>query len=137
MKNTLLYLILTLLLVTSCGADDTINQECYTCENTLTEYCIAEGADFYTVSVNGGATTNIPLNGQYWSDIKIELENECINGPQIDCFTCNATDTEYCYLPGDDFYTSKVGAALAIQVPLDGQTWAEVRSTLLSDCANG
>ncbi len=137
MKNTFLYLILTLLLVTSCGANNTINQECYTCENNLTEYCIAEGSDFYTVSVNGGATTSVPLNGQYWSDIKIELENECINGSQIDCFTCNTTDTEYCYLSGDDFYTSKVGTALATQVPLNGQTWAEVRSVLLSDCTNG
>ena len=128
-------LIFTLLLV-SCGADDSVNQECFTCENTLTEYCISQGDDFYTVSVNGATETTVPLNGAYWSDVRAQLEEECANSPTMDCFTCNDTNTQYCYLDGADFYTISVNNTTPTQTELGDLTWQEIKANLQAQCAD-
>ena len=136
MKNSIYFIIISLLFLTSCGENDSINQECFTCENTMTEYCIAQGDDFYTVSVNGSTATQVPLNGAYWSDVRVQLEEECNNSPITDCFTCNDTNTQYCYVEGNDFYTISVDNATPTQTELNGQTWEEIKAQLQDDCAD-
>jgi len=136
MKNVIYFIIVSFILFTSCNGNDTVNQECFTCENTLTEYCIAQGDDFYTVSVNGASATEVPLNGAYWNDIRVQLEEECNASPTTDCFTCNDTNTQYCYLPGNDYYTISIDNATPTQTPLGDLTWQEIKSNLQDDCAD-
>jgi hypothetical protein len=137
MKNKILLIVISFtLLLISCGGEDTVNQECFTCENTLTEYCIAQGDDFYTVSINGATASEVPLNGAYWSDVRAQLEEECTNSPLTDCFTCNDTNTQYCYQQGDTFYTVSVANATPSQIELGDLSWQEIKTNLQNDCAD-
>lgn len=139
MKNLRLIISLIILSTTLLGCspdDNNLHQDCYTCTNTLTEYCITEGDNFYTASVNGAASTQIPLNGEYWSDVVAQLESDCDNAPQRDCFTCNDTNSTYCYLDGDDFYTTSVNNATPTETLLDGMSWADIREGLVQNCTD-
>jgi hypothetical protein len=133
--NQILVLVVVSLLFYACPPDENdLHQDCYTCTNTLTEYCINEGDNFYTSSVNGAAATNIPLNGEYWSEVREQLENNCQNSPQMDCFTCNDSSTTYCYLTGNDFYTTSVNNGAPIETLLNGMSWADIRFDLEQAC---
>lgn len=148
LKSNLITTILVFIF-SACSVNE-INQECFTCQETLTEYCIKEGDDFYTVSVNNAATINAPLDGEFWNDIKDEIETQCEILSQLDCFTCISESTQYCYIYGDDFYTLSLTAAddcdgdgtpdyldtdpCESQINLNGQTWEEIKIELENSC---
>ena len=127
---------IVLIFVFSACTGNEINEDCYTCENTATTYCINQGDDFYLEIPTNGTPTTVPLNGEFWSDIKVTLEQECGNGPQLDCYTCELTSTMYCYLPGNTFYTSSVDNAAATQINLNNQTWEEIKANLQDECVD-
>ena len=51
----------------------------------------------------------------------------------IDCYTCETTNTEYCYEVGNSYYTRTVNST-DIDTELSGRTWSEVRTSLVQEC---
>lgn len=54
-----------------------------------------------------------------------------------DCFECNLILTmEYCYEEGNDYYTVTVMGEKE-NVPLDGESWADIKAGLQQACSMG
>lgn len=58
---------------------NSLNEDCYTCSNTNTEYCYIEGNTYYTASIDETSPVEIPLNGISWEELKTAFEENCIN----------------------------------------------------------
>ncbi len=133
MKSILPIIATFFILFLSCDSNDSVNQECFSCEYTATTYCISQGDDFYTVTVADASETIVPLDGAYWSDIRIQLEEACTIAALTDCYTCTDTQTEYCYFQDALFYTATQNGE-ETQIELGNQTWEEIKAYLQGTC---
>lgn len=124
------YLILTLITFFACTGDE-VNQECVTCDFTATEYCINEGEDFYTIIENETSTV-VQLENQFWSDIKNTIEFEC----GADCFVCNDSQTTYCYIEGNNFYTMRIEGLSSQVIPLENNSWNDLKEEFSDNCTD-
>jgi len=134
-KQLSLYTLLISLLFFSACTEDDVNQDCFTCETTATEYCINESDNFYTVTVDG-ISTEILLANELWADIRAQLVEECENPTETECFACNDSGTEYCYTTGDDFYTVEITGQDAQPIPLNDNSWAFILSSAREFCTD-
>lgn len=79
MKKLFFTLLVTSLIV-SCSKDDDggSKKDCFDCnlQGTTIKYCYEEGKDFYTVTILG-QTTEMPLHGESWSEIKEGYQSLC------------------------------------------------------------
>lgn len=124
------YLILTLITFFACTGDE-VNQECVTCDFTAIEYCINEGEDFYTIIENETSTV-VQLENQFWSDIKNTIEFEC----GADCFVCNDSQTTYCYIEGNNFYTMRIEGLSSQVIPLENNSWNDLKEEFSDNCTD-
>jgi len=122
-----------IVLFASCTEDESANESCYTCESTQTEYCYTIGDSYYVTTDADGATHHTELNGASWSDTQDFLENQC-NGTTEDCYTCTATNTEYCYTEGNSFYTLSINGAEDVNMELNGALWTDLRAGFEANC---
>ncbi len=134
-KQLSLYTLLISLLFFSACTEDDINQDCFTCETTATEYCINESDNFYTITVDG-TSTEVLLANELWADIRVQLLEECENPTETVCFNCNDTGIEYCYNLGDDFYTVEITDQDIQEIPLNDNSWALILSSAREICTD-
>lgn len=125
-----IYLIFTLITFFACTGDE-VNQECVTCDITAIEYCINEGEDFYTIIENESSVV-VQLEDQFWSDIKNTIEFEC----GADCFVCNDSQTTYCYIVGNNFYTIRIEGLSSQVILLDGNSWNDLKEEFIESCTD-
>ena len=132
----LLFIFGFILFFTSCTEDESINDSCFTCETTQTEYCYTIGNSFYSTT-GGNLYTETELNGASWSDTQTLLEAQCDGTtPTEDCYTCNSSNTEYCYTIGETFYTTTVNGS-SEDTNLNGETWTDLRAGFVENCDDG
>lgn len=58
-------------------------EDCFTCNTTSTEYCYTLRETFYSISINGTDTTNIELNGAFWTELRAGFVENCYDGGEI------------------------------------------------------
>jgi hypothetical protein len=131
----LIFLFNFIAFMTSCTEDEQVNEDCYTCETTQTEYCYTIGNTYYhTSSLENSFNTE--LNGASWSDTKAYLEDQCNGITNNDCYTCTATNTEYCYTNTNDFYTVSINETSPVEIPLNSTSWEDLKTAFEENCDN-
>ncbi len=130
----LLIIISFISLLSSCETNEIGDTDCITCQTTQIEYCYTEGYNYYIITEFDGTEITGELTGS-WSDTKQILLAQCENSdPTTDCYTCSDTNTQYCYTFGDDYYTITVDGETPTQENLNGESWANLKSSFVTDC---
>ena len=128
----LLFLVSFTLFLLSCTEDEQVNKDCYTCENTQTEYCYTPGNDYFSFTHNNTKKTK-HLNDS-WNATKELLINMCENGDyETDCYTCELSNTIYCYTIGDNYYT-KLFNDNEKSINLNDNSWISEQLSLQENC---
>lgn len=75
----LLAVVGSMALVGCSSDDDKGGQDCASCGfmGIETKICYTEGNDYYTMSITGGSSQNVDLDGESWADIKSSFEAGC------------------------------------------------------------
>lgn len=133
MKNTpFLFLFSLFILFTSCSTEnEDMSTDCYTCPTTATEYCYTVGNSYYTATDNEDNTLDINLNGIAWSVLKTGFQNSC--NETSDCYTCETTETSYCFTTGNPFYSVTINNETGYNVLLN-DTWENIKIRLGNEC---
>ena len=73
------------------------------------------------------------INGGYYEFIEDLRVVDNSGNPDAECFLCSITNTRYCYIPGDIFYTTTLNN-IDTEILLNSNTWQDIIDSTLLDC---
>lgn len=131
LKN-IIFVLSFIFTIVSCTEDEQVNTDCFTCDTTQAEYCYTIGNSYFTL-IQNDITKQKTLNGS-WSATKELLAYMCENGSfETDCYTCELTNTTYCYTIGNNYYTSVFNDNQE-QINLEDNSWISQKIVLQENC---